>query len=128
METLLLPLLLFAVFYFVLIRPQQKQRKEIAQFQSTIAPGARVLTGSGLVATVVSVEGDEVLLEVAPGVTNRYVRRAIMRALPDETSAVGESVTDESDAEPITESVPDEAVSRPVSDRTNRDDVSGTSP
>ena len=38
METLLLPLLLVAVFYFVLIRPQQKQRREIAQLQSTIGP------------------------------------------------------------------------------------------
>jgi preprotein translocase subunit YajC len=84
METLLLPLLLLVVFYFLLIRPQQKQRREIAAVQSTVSPGSRVMTGAGLIGTVVAREGDEVVLEVAPGVTNRYVRRAIMRVIPDE--------------------------------------------
>ena len=127
-STLLLPLLLVAAFWFILIRPQQKQRREIAQLQSNLASGARVMTGSGLVATVVSLEDDEVVLEVAPGVTNRYVRRAIMRVLPDETAVTGPPMTDDSLAEPTTEPVTDEPSSRPVTDRTNRDDVSGTSP
>jgi len=126
-STLLLPLLLVAAFWFILIRPQQKQRREIAQLQSNLASGARVMTGSGLVATVVSLEDDEVVLEVAPGVTNRYVRRAIMRVLPDETAVTGPPMTDDSLAEPTTEPVTDEPSSRPVTDRTNRDDVSGTS-
>jgi preprotein translocase subunit YajC len=123
METLLLPLLLLAVFWFILIRPQQKQRREIAQLQATLAPGARVMTGSGLVATVASIEDDEVVLEVAPGVTNRYVRRAIMRVLPDDTATTDQPVT-----EPVIDTVADEAKSQPRPDRTNRDDVSGTSP
>ncbi|MGH8824881.1 MAG: preprotein translocase subunit YajC [Jiangellaceae bacterium] len=79
----LLPLLLLVVFYFLLIRPQQKQRREVAQVQSTVTPGARVMTSAGLIGTVVAIEDDEVLIEVAPGVTNRYVRRAIMRVLDD---------------------------------------------
>ncbi len=128
METLLLPLLLVAVFYFVLIRPQQKQRREIAQLQSTIGPGARVMTGSGLIGTVVAVEADEVVLEVAPGVTNRYVRRAIMRVLPDDAASAEPTLTAEPGTEPITEPVTDDAVSRPGTDRTNRDDGPGTSP
>jgi preprotein translocase subunit YajC len=127
METLLLPLLLLAVFYFILIRPQQKQRREIAQLQSTIAPGARVMTGSGLVATVVAVEDDEVVLEVAPGITNRYVRRAIMRVLPEEAPSPVQPMTDESVPEPITETVTDEATSGTVTERANRDDGPGTS-
>jgi preprotein translocase subunit YajC len=128
METLLLPLLLVAVFYFILIRPQQKQRREIAQLQSTLGPGARVMTGSGLIGTVVAVEADEVVLEVAPGVTNRYVRRAIMRVLPDAAAAAEPTLSAEPGTEPITEPVTDEAVSRPGTDRTNRDDGPGTSP
>jgi preprotein translocase subunit YajC len=128
METLLLPLLLLAVFWFILIRPQQKQRREIAEVQSNLAPGARVMTGSGLIGTIVSVEADEVVLEVAPGVTNRYVRRAIMRVLPADDTAhmpppgTEDSVT-ESDLAPGTD-----AATRPGTDRTNRDDVPGTSP
>jgi preprotein translocase subunit YajC len=125
METLLLPLLLFAVFYFVLIRPQQKQRREIAKLQSDLAPGARVMTGSGMLATVVSLEGDEVVLEVAPGITNRYVRRAIMRVVTDE--ALATELPPHPD-ETIDEPIADEAVPGPTPDRTNRNDVPGTSP
>jgi preprotein translocase subunit YajC len=128
METLLLPLLLFAAFYFILIRPRQKQQREIAQVQSTLAPGARVMTGSGLIATIVSVDDDEVVLEVSPGITNRYVRRAIMRVVPDATERAdvdepGSGLTGDV-AGPVT----DDIASRPVTDRTNRNDVPGTSP
>jgi preprotein translocase subunit YajC len=127
METLLLPLLLLAVFWFMLIRPQQKQRREIAELQSNLAPGARVMTGSGLLGTIVSVEADEVVLEVAPGVTNRYIRRAIVRVLPADDAALAPPATEDSatgsDLEPETD-----RATRPVTDRTNRDDVPGTSP
>ena len=95
---LLLPLLLIGVFYFMLIRPQQKQRREIAEVQSTITPGVRVMTSAGLIGTIVAIEGDEVLIEVAPGVTNRYVRRAIMRVLDDGRP---EQTTDEPTTRPI---------------------------
>lgn len=94
----LLPLLLIAVFYFMLIRPQQKQRREIAEVQSTITPGVRVMTSAGLIGTIVAIEGDEVLIEVAPGVTNRYVRRAIMRVLDDSRP---EQTTDEPATRPV---------------------------
>jgi preprotein translocase subunit YajC len=130
METLLLPLLLFAAFYFILIRPQQKQRREIAQVQSTLAPGTRVMTGSGLIATIVAVDDDEVVLEVSPGITNRYVRRAIMRVVTDPTEVVDVAEPGSEDeltggvAKPVT----DDVGSQPVTDRTNRNDVPGTSP
>lgn len=83
MEALLPLVLLIAVFYFLLIRPQQRQRRQIAEVQQTLAPGTRVMTGAGLIATVVSIDNDEVELEVAPGVTNRYVRRAIVQIIPE---------------------------------------------
>ena len=130
METLLLPLLLFAAFYFILIRPQQKQRREIARVQSTLAPGTKVMTGSGLIATIVAVDDDEVVLEVSPGVTNRYVRRAIMRVVPDPTEAADADEPGSEDgltggvAKPVT----DDIASQPVTDRTNRNDGPGTSP
>jgi preprotein translocase subunit YajC len=85
MEALLPLILLVAVFYFLLIRPQQKQRKQLQQVQQALEPGSKVMTGSGLIGTVEAVEGDEVLLEVAPGVTNRFVRRAIVQVIQDET-------------------------------------------
>jgi preprotein translocase subunit YajC len=123
METLLLPLLLLAVFYFLLIRPQQKQRREIAQLQSTISPGARVMTGAGLIGTVVALEGDEVVLEVAPGVTNRYVRRAIMRVIPDE---VPEPITSDEAPDSVNPHVQTDATTRQAADNPDGDETSGT--
>ena len=49
-----------------------------AQQQNTVLPGARVRTTAGMYATVVDVDGDDVVLEVAPGVEVRYMRRAVM--------------------------------------------------
>lgn len=94
---LLLPLLLIAVFYFLLIRPQQKQRRHMAELQRTVAPGSRVMTGAGLLATVVSLSDDEVELEVAPGVTNRYVRRAIVSVIDNPADNEPSETADEVD-------------------------------
>ena len=100
MEALLLPLLLLAVFYLLLIRPQQRQRKQMAELQSNLAPGAKVMTGAGLFATVVSIEDERVQLEVAPGVTNWYLRRAIVQIFPDEPAIPEQGPTyNESSAE-----------------------------
>ena len=65
-------------FYFLMIRPQQRRKQQAAQKQNTVQPGARVRTTAGMYATVVDVDGDDVVLEVAPGVEVRYMKRAIM--------------------------------------------------
>ncbi len=48
-------LLLIAVFYFALIRPQQQKAKQHAELLKSIKPGDKVVTGGGLIATVVTV-------------------------------------------------------------------------
>jgi preprotein translocase subunit YajC len=100
MEALLLPLLLLAVFYLLLIRPQQRQRKQMAELQSTLGPGSKVMTGAGLFGTVVSIQDERVELEVAPGVTNWYLRRAVVQVFPDEPAGQGPTFN-ESSAESI---------------------------
>jgi preprotein translocase subunit YajC len=69
---------IFALVYVFMIRPQQRRRQQAMQQQNTISPGARVRTTAGMYATVVEVDGDDVVLEVAPGVEVRYMKRAIM--------------------------------------------------
>jgi preprotein translocase subunit YajC len=76
-------LALFGLLYFVMIRPQRNRQRQAAQTQNEVIPGSRVRTTAGMYATVVSVEGDDVVLEVAPGVNVRYMRRAIMTVVPD---------------------------------------------
>jgi preprotein translocase subunit YajC len=74
---------LFGLLYFVTIRPQRNRQRAAAQTQSHIQPGMRVRTTAGMYATVTSIEDQEVVLEVAPGVNVRFLRRAIMDVVPD---------------------------------------------
>ena len=78
---LLMIALLFGVMYFMMIRPQQKRRREAEQMQSALAPGDEVVTIGGLYGTVTDVDDETVLLEVAPGVRTRYARPAIARVV-----------------------------------------------
>jgi preprotein translocase subunit YajC len=100
---LLMIVLLFGVMYFMMIRPQQRRRREAEQMQSTLAPGAEVVTIGGLHATVVGVEDDTVLLEIAPGVHTRYARPAIARVLNSgqEDTAPAEEPAEEPVDEPV---------------------------
>lgn len=105
---ILIILVIFVAFYFLMIRPNQRRRQAQQQQQSTLGPGARVRTTAGMYATVVAVDGDDVVLEVAPGVEVRYMRRAVMDVVsagapPEDTyeADAEESVEDpDGDVEP----------------------------
>ena len=56
MMTLLMFGGIFAVMYFIIIRPQQKQRKEIQKFQNELTEGTQVVTGGGIYGTVKSID------------------------------------------------------------------------
>jgi len=90
---LLLIALVFIGFYFLMIRPQRRRQQAAQQQQRTLTPGARVRTTAGMYATVSAVDGDDVILEVAPGVDVRYMRRAVMEVI-----APGEEETEPEDA------------------------------
>lgn len=74
---------LFGLLYFVTIRPQRNRQRAAVQTQRDIVPGVRVRTTAGMYATVVAVEDQDVVLEVAPGVEVRFLRRAILDVVPD---------------------------------------------
>jgi preprotein translocase subunit YajC len=92
--TILFLLLLFGVVYFLMIRPQQKRRREALDLQNKLGPGDEIVTIGGLHGTVVSIDADVATLEVAPGVQVKFARQAIARVLPrpeaEEASAVEE--------------------------------------
>jgi preprotein translocase subunit YajC len=77
--TTMLPLvMIFVVFYFLLIRPQQKRAKEQKAKIAAIRRGDRVVTGGGFIGTVAKIVDDnEVLVELAEGVRVRVVRQTI---------------------------------------------------
>jgi preprotein translocase subunit YajC len=100
---LIIIVVLFGVLYFVTIRPQRNRQRAAQQTQREIQPGMRVRTTAGMYATVAAVEDQEVVLEVAPGVNVRFLRRAIMDVIPDPTEDYSETETEEPEpAEPET--------------------------
>lgn len=61
-------LLVFAVFYFLLIRPQQKQQKQHQTMLTGLQPGNQVVTRAGIHGRLASVDTSTVQLEIAPNV------------------------------------------------------------
>lgn len=79
--TLLPLILLFGVMYLLMIRPQQRRRREAQALQSRIGPGDDVVTVGGLYGTIVDADDETVTLEISPGVHARYARPAIARVI-----------------------------------------------
>ena len=89
--------LIFVVFYFLLIRPQQKKAKDHRAMLSTLRRGDRVVTGGGIIGTVSKVQGEEeVVVELAEGVRVRVVRSTIQSVLT-RTEAPGDKDKGEKD-------------------------------
>lgn len=88
----LLPILvlLFLVMWLVVIRPQRKRQAEQQRMLESMAPGDEVLTAGGIYGTLRAADGDEVRLEIAPGVEIRVTRGAIATVLTDEESELDE--------------------------------------
>lgn len=78
MGTLIMFGLIIVVFYFFMIRPQQKKAKEAKTFRENIKRGDNVVTIGGLHGKVASVESDDtVILEVDKGIRLKYEKAAI---------------------------------------------------
>lgn len=74
--------LIFIVFYFLLIRPQQKKMKEHKSMIDALRRGDRIVTAGGIIGTVTRVTGDdEAVVEIAEGVRVRVVRGTISTVL-----------------------------------------------
>jgi len=84
---LLLIVLLFGVMYFLMIRPQQKRRRDAQQLQASLGAGDHIVTIGGLHATVISVDDDIVTVEIAPGVDVKFARPAIARVVQQQEEA-----------------------------------------
>src|SRR5215212_10150020 len=66
-STLILIALMVVAFYFLIMRPQRRRQQEVQRSLSALTPGQRVMLGSGLFGTIVSVGQKQVVLEISPG-------------------------------------------------------------
>ena len=97
---LIVIVVLFGLLYFVMIRPQRNKQRQAQAMQSQVQPGQRVRTTAGMYATVVEADATDVVLEVAPGVQLRFLRRAIMDVLPDDDGTEATDPVSPEHAEP----------------------------
>lgn len=73
-----LPLiLLFAVFYFLLIRPQQKRAKQQKTFIDNLKKGDKIITSSGLYGTITGITDDAITIEIAEKVRVKVAKNAV---------------------------------------------------
>jgi preprotein translocase subunit YajC len=83
-QLILLPLF-FLVFYFLLIRPQQKRMREHAELVNAVEPGDDILTNGGLYGTIVAIDGQIAELEIADGVVVRIQRSSVAELIEWDT-------------------------------------------
>jgi preprotein translocase subunit YajC len=96
-----LPLvLIFVVFYFLLIRPQQKKQKDHRTMLDALRRGDRVVTGGGILGTVSKVVGpEEVEVDIATGVRVKVLRGTITSVLAKPDPAAAREAAREKDRE-----------------------------
>jgi len=82
LQSMLVPIaLMVAIFYFLLIRPQSKERKAQAAMRSSLKKGDKILTQGGVVAVIGQVKETEVVLDLENTARMRVVREAVVRVI-----------------------------------------------
>ena len=130
---LIIIVVLFGLLYFVMIRPQRNRQRQAQQMQGQVQPGQRVRTTAGMYATVVEADDQDVVLEPAPGVQMRFLRRSVLEVLPDEDATAEASAADAAEPDLAGASAGEPAASDlsadgPVSSSQNGAAANGTAP
>ncbi|CAG35638.1 preprotein translocase subunit YajC [Desulfotalea psychrophila] len=74
-------ILIFVVFYFLLIRPQQKQAKQHQLFLSELKKGQKILTKGGIYGTITALNDNVITLEIAKDISIKVSRDAVAGAV-----------------------------------------------
>ena len=82
----LLPILfVMVIFYFLLIRPQQKRAKQHKEMVAALSKGEEVVTNGGLLGKVTDVDDNFISLEISSGLTVKVQRQAVSQVMPKGT-------------------------------------------
>jgi preprotein translocase subunit YajC len=81
--------LLFAMMYFVMIRPQRKRQKEHQEFVEQLHRGDRVVTAGGIYGQIESVSEDSVVIRIESGGTMRIAKSSILTKQYDDEPKIG---------------------------------------
>ena len=93
LESMLPLVVIFAIFYFLLIRPQQKKLKTHDEMVNSLKKGDEILTGGGIIGKIAKVEDDFLLVKIASDVEVKVSRATIVKVIekPSKLSSVGSS-------------------------------------
>ncbi len=80
-QSLMFPVLLIAVFYFILIRPQKKREKQTKEMLAALKVGDEIVTIGGIIGTVSAIKDDTVTIEVGADKTKIKFERAAVRGI-----------------------------------------------
>ena len=97
MSFLIIMVLMLGVMYVLMIRPQRQRQAQQASMIDSAGVGDDVLTTGGIYGTISETEGDDIVVEIANGVTVHMTRRGIAAVLPPEDDEADE--VDEFDGE-----------------------------
>ena len=84
-SALFLPVMLIVVFYFLLIRPQQKKAKDHRAMLEALSVGTEIVTGGGVLGKITALGEQFVTVEIADGVEIKVQRHSIGAVLPKDT-------------------------------------------
>ena len=109
MQFLIIMVLMLGVMYVLMIRPQRQRQAQQQSMIDNAGVGDDVLTTGGIYGTITQVEGDDVVVELAPSLTVHMTRRGIAAVLPpEEDEEDGELEDAEDDAVVVDEdSIPE---------------------
>ena len=118
MQFLIIMALMLGVMYVLMIRPQRQRQAQQQSMISNAGVGDDVLTTGGIYGTITQVEDDDVVVEIASGVTVHMTRRGIAAVLPPEEDETVEADEDEDvvDGEILGEATTDDGDERAVTD------------
>ena len=104
--------LVLGVMYVMMIRPQRRRQQDLRSLIDSAAVGDDILTNGGIYGTIVQVDGDDVEVEIANGVTVHMTRQGITAVLPPESADADEDadVGEDEDVEDAPESADEEAL------------------
>jgi preprotein translocase subunit YajC len=95
MEILIPILLLVAITYFLLVRPQRRRQQQQNEMLSQLEVGSEILTAGGVYGTVQSIREDELTVEIAPGTSVKLDKRAVAMVVPEEQPEALPATADE---------------------------------
>jgi preprotein translocase subunit YajC len=104
LSVIALPVILIGAFYFLMIRPQKKQRVRQQALLNSLEVGDDVMTAGGIFGTIVDIDEDEdvVTVEIAPGTRIRMIRAGVSRKIVDQPDEGDEDVDEDEGADETT--------------------------